>query len=132
MDGSLQEEESISTWVKKPDVLGHFKCEEIKENGHLYPSHLLVTETHLYLLREISHKKGSARIVSQHPLLSVLKITSKKQQPELITFKYGICDDATGTVTVVSLERLVIPKSKEATQLVKAQITKLLEEHEDR
>ncbi|CAN8013957.1 unnamed protein product [Ixodes persulcatus] len=132
LDKHVQEEESISTWVKKPDVLGHFKCEEIKENGHLYPSHLLVTESHLYLLREISHKKGSARIVSQRPLLSVLKITSKKQHPELITFKYGISDDATGTFTVVSLERLVIPKAKEATQLVKAQITKLLEENEER
>ncbi|XP_050035102.2 TBC1 domain family member 23 [Dermacentor andersoni] len=132
LDVSVQEEENISTWVKKPEVLGHFKCEEIKENGHLYPSHLLVTDTHLYLLRELSHKKGTARVVSQRPLLSVLKITSKKQHPELITFKYGLNDNATGTFTVVAMERLLIPKAKEATQLVKAQITKLLEETDAR
>ncbi|KAH8023020.1 hypothetical protein HPB51_009624 [Rhipicephalus microplus] len=132
LDASVQEEESISTWVKKPEVLGHFKCEEIKENGHLYPSHLLVTHTHLYLLRELSHKKGTARVVSQRPLLSVLKITSKKQHPELITFKYGLNDNATGTFTVVAMERLLIPKAKEATQLVKTQITKLLEETDAR
>lgn len=40
LDVSVQEEESISTWVKKPEVLGHFKCEEIKENGHLYPRYV--------------------------------------------------------------------------------------------
>ncbi|KAL3223085.1 hypothetical protein MRX96_027695 [Rhipicephalus microplus] len=94
--------------------------------------HLLVTHTHLYLLRELSHKKGTARVVSQRPLLSVLKITSKKQHPELITFKYGLNDNATGTFTVVAMERLLIPKAKEATQLVKTQITKLLEETDAR
>ncbi|KAH9368987.1 hypothetical protein HPB48_016023 [Haemaphysalis longicornis] len=129
-DLSVQQEENISSWVKKPEVLGHFKCEEIKENGHLYPSHLVVTETHLYLLRELSHKKGSGRVVSQRPLLSVLKITSKKQHPELITFKYGLSDEATGSFTVVALDRLLIPRAREATQLVKAQITRMLEQQE--
>lgn len=130
-DLSVQQEENISSWVKKPEVLGHFKCEEIKENGHLYPSHLVVTETHLYLLRELSHKKGSGRVVSQRPLLSVLKITSKKQHPELITFKYGLSDEASGSFTVVALDRLLIPRAREATQLVKAQITRMLEQQEN-
>uniref|UniRef100_A0A2R5LAK4 TBC1 domain family member 23 n=2 Tax=Ornithodoros turicata TaxID=34597 RepID=A0A2R5LAK4_9ACAR len=129
---NVQEEVSIGTWVKKSDVIGHFKCDELKDNGYLFPSYLIVTESHMYLLREMSHKKGCARIVARHPLVSVVKITSKKQHPELITFKYGVSDNNTGAFTVTSCDRLVIPKAKEATHLIKTQILKLLEEVERR
>ena len=52
-------------------------------------SYLLVTSSHLYVLREIPSRKGMAHIQARRALGSIVKITSKKRQAELITFKYG-------------------------------------------
>lgn len=52
-------------------------------------SHLLVTPTHVYVLRDTQKKKDSAQIVVRRPLSNIAKITCKKKHPELITFKYG-------------------------------------------
>lgn len=66
-------------------------------------SHLLVTATHMYCLREIASRKGFAYIQSRQPLSSVVKITSKKKHPELITFKFG--NSSTAGVEVMAVER---------------------------
>uniref|UniRef100_A0A2K6EUY9 TBC1 domain family member 23 n=1 Tax=Propithecus coquereli TaxID=379532 RepID=A0A2K6EUY9_PROCO len=88
-DDDRKEVVNIQTWINKPDVKHHFPCKEVKESGHMFPSHLLVTATHMYCLREILSRKGLAYIQSRQALNSVVKITSKKKHPELITFKYG-------------------------------------------
>jgi hypothetical protein len=49
--------------------------------------HLLVTNSHIICLREIPNKKGMATITVRRPLTSLVKITSKKHTPELISFK---------------------------------------------
>ena len=51
--------------------------------------HLFVTNSHIYCLRELPNKKGMAAVSSRRPLISLVKITSKKNKPELISFKYG-------------------------------------------
>lgn len=43
----------------------------------------------MYCLREIASRTGFAYIQSRQALNSVVKITSKKKHPELITFKFG-------------------------------------------
>ncbi|XP_023614626.1 TBC1 domain family member 23 isoform X6 [Myotis lucifugus] len=88
-DDDRKEVVNIQTWINKPDIKHHFPCKEVKENGHMFPSHLLVTATHMYCLREILSRKGLAYIQSRQALNSVVKITSKKKHPDLITFKYG-------------------------------------------
>ena len=66
-----------------------------------------------------------AFIQARRALTSVVKITSKKRHPELITFKYGSNDDDGLHVTCV--DRLYIPQASEATKLIKGQIEKVLE-----
>lgn len=51
--------------------------------------YLIVTDTHLYILRTNKQKKGYAHIVATHLLSSIVKITSKRRFPEWITFSYG-------------------------------------------
>ena len=70
------------------------------------PSHLLVTATHMFCLREIASRKGFAYIQSRQALNSVVKITSKKKHPELITFKFGNNNAAAG-VEISAVERCV-------------------------
>lgn len=66
-------------------------------------SHLLVTATHMYCLREILSRKGLAYIQSRQALNSVVKITSKKKHPELITFKYG--NSSASGIEILAIER---------------------------
>jgi len=68
-------------------------------------SHLLVTDSHIYVLRDIPGRKGFAHIVVRRLLSAIVKITSKKKHPELITFKYGVPE---GDKLVISdMDRLV-------------------------
>ncbi|KAG7463474.1 hypothetical protein MATL_G00177020 [Megalops atlanticus] len=124
-DDDRKEIVNIQTWINKPDIKHHVPCNEVKETGHMFPSHLLVTATHMYCLREIASRKGFAYIQSRQPLSSVVKITSKKKHPELITFKFGN-SNAEG-VEVLAVERYLIPNAGDATKAIKQQIMKVLD-----
>nr|AAI71406.1 TBC1 domain family, member 23 [Danio rerio] len=124
-DDDRKEIVNIQTWINKPDVKHHIPCNEVKETGHMFPSHLLITATHMYCLREIAARKGFAYIQSRQALNSVVKITSKKKHPELITFKFGN-NNAAG-VEIVAVERYLIPNAGDATKVIKQQIMKVLD-----
>ncbi|XP_040279233.1 TBC1 domain family member 23 isoform X2 [Bufo bufo] len=124
-DDDRKEIVNIQTWINKPDIKSHFSCHEVKENGHMFLSHLLVTATHMYCLREIQSRKGFAYIQSRQALSSVVKITSKKKHPELITFKYG--NSSASGVEILAVERYLIPNAGDATKAIKQQIIKVLD-----
>ncbi|XP_044298665.1 TBC1 domain family member 23 isoform X3 [Varanus komodoensis] len=124
-DDDRKEIVNIQTWINKPDIKYHFPCTEVKETGHRFPCHLLVTATHMYCLREIVSRKGFAYIQSRQALNSVVKITSKKKHPELITFKYG--NSTTTGIEILAIERYLIPNAGEATKAIKQQIMKVLD-----
>ncbi|XP_057193180.1 TBC1 domain family member 23 isoform X1 [Triplophysa rosa] len=124
-DDDRKEIVNIQTWINKPDVKHHIPCNEVKETGHMFPSHLLITATHIYCLREVESRKGFAYIQSRQALNSVVKITSKKKHPELITFKFGK-NNAAG-VGIVAVERYLIPNAGDATKAIKQQIMKVLD-----
>ncbi|KAF3821410.1 hypothetical protein GH733_010988, partial [Mirounga leonina] len=124
-DDDRKEVVNIQTWINKPDVKHHFPCKEVKESGHMFPSHLLVTATHMYCLREILSRKGLAYIQSRQALNSVVKITSKKKHPELITFKYG--NSSASGIEILAIERYLIPNAGDATKAIKQQIMKVLD-----
>ncbi|XP_023723850.1 TBC1 domain family member 23 isoform X3 [Cryptotermes secundus] len=119
-----QETVAISTWLSKPDVIKAFKCHEVKVNGYMYESHLLVTDSHIYVLRDIPGRKGFAHIVVRRLLSAIVKITSKKKHPELITFKYGAPEG--DSLVISDMDRFLIPNASEATKLVSQQIMKQL------
>ncbi|EFX89462.1 hypothetical protein DAPPUDRAFT_40846, partial [Daphnia pulex] len=119
-DAPNQELVAISSWLKRPDVINSFRCHEVKESGHAFPSYLLITPSHLYALREIEDRPGFARISVNRSLSSIMKITSKKRHPEFITFKYG---NIKGEETIiVDLDRFVVPQAGDAVKLVKLQL----------
>ncbi|CAK9825028.1 TBC1 domain family member 23 [Anthophora retusa] len=115
---------SIQQWMKDPKLLHSFKCQEVKVNGDLCDSILLVTGTHLIVLREIQERKGAAHVIVKRPLTSIVKITSRKRHSDLITFKYGTTQY---NDTVISdMDKFLIPNASEATKLITQQILKQL------
>lgn len=77
---------TIQTYLQKPDVIASYKCQEVHMNGYMYESHLIVTKTHLVVLRCLD-KEGTAQVIVRRPLSSIVKITAKKRHRDLITFK---------------------------------------------
>lgn len=119
---------SLSVWLQKPDVIESFRCHEVKVNGHMFESNLLVTNSHIYVLRNIPGRRDFAQIKVRRPLSSIVKITSKKKHPEIITFKYGVPEG--DSLVVSDLDKFVIPNAVEATQLISQQILKHLRSKE--
>ncbi|CAL7945261.1 unnamed protein product [Xylocopa violacea] len=115
---------SIQQWMKDPKLLHSFKCQEVKVNGDFCDSILLVTDTHLIVLREIQERKGAAHVIVKRPLTSIVRITSRKKHADLITFKYGTTQY---NDTVISdMDKFLIPNASEATKFITQQILKQL------
>ncbi|XP_008553627.1 TBC1 domain family member 23 [Microplitis demolitor] len=115
---------SISQWLKNPQLLHSFKCQEVKVNGYVYESHLLVTDSHLIVLREIPGRRDAAHVIVKRPLSNIVRITSRKHHPDLITFKYGTTQS--DMLVISDMDRLLIPNGGEAVKLISQQILKEL------
>ncbi|CAH2265768.1 jg7956 [Pararge aegeria aegeria] len=121
----LDEIVEVQAFLKGQSVVDNFLCQEVLSNGYMFDSYLVVTETHLLILREIPNKKGLAKILSRRPLSTIVKITAKKRHPELITFKYGIPDG--DNLLIKDMDRFLIPNAAVATKVVSNQIVSQLD-----
>ncbi|XP_068685934.1 TBC1 domain family member 23-like isoform X1 [Montipora foliosa] len=114
---------NIKTWLHRKDVISSYRCHQIVRNGQLVQSYILLTAVQLFILREIPKRDGWAHIQNRHHLTSIVKITSKRKHPDLITFKYGTCDGE--NIEVLETERYIIPNASKATQKIKESILEL-------
>ena len=80
----------------------------------------------MFVLREIVSRRGWAFIQARQLLTSVLKITSNRKNPDIITFKYGTLGDD-GETTLTGRQRFIIPKAQKATKTIKEAILAALE-----
>lgn len=122
---SLEEIVEIKSFLKEHNIVDNFSCQEVLLNGYMHDSCLVVTETHLIVLREIPNKRGLAKVMSRRPLSTIVKITAKKRHPELITFKYGIPDG--DNLLIKDMDRFLIPNASVATKIVSNQIVQQLD-----
>lgn len=128
VDDEQQELVQIQSYLKNPEVIEHFPCQEVKLNGFMYKSHLIVTQTELIVLREVPDIKGAAEVIVKRPLSAIVKITARKRHPELITFKYGVPDGE--NLKISDMDRFLIPNADKATKVVSDQILKQLKAKE--
>uniref|UniRef100_A0A2A4IX48 TBC1 domain family member 23 n=1 Tax=Heliothis virescens TaxID=7102 RepID=A0A2A4IX48_HELVI len=122
---SLEEIVELQSFLKEHNVVDNFPCQEVLLNGYMHDSYLVVTETHLIVLRDIPNKRGAAKVMSRRPLSTIVKITAKKRHPELITFKYGIPDG--DNLLIKDMDRFLIPNASIATKVVSNQIVQQLD-----
>ncbi|KAI5751251.1 hypothetical protein M8J77_005750 [Diaphorina citri] len=126
-DSDIDSYSTISAWLKKPEVIASFECQQINMQGYMCDSILLVTATNLIVLREIQEKQGCVEMMVNRRLSTIGRITTKKKHPELITFQYGTpnCSDPS------DMDRFLIPKAKEATELLSRLILKCVEQQNE-
>ena len=72
----------------QPSVQHYFQCSEISTEGYLFPSHILLTSTHMIKLRDRSKARGEAVVLSRRELSRIQRITAKKKHPNIFTFLY--------------------------------------------
>lgn len=114
---------NIQNYSKNSDVITAFKCQEVHMNGYMYDSHLVLTKTHLVVLRD--RDKTTAEVVARRPLSNIVKITAKKRHRDLITFKYGVPNG--DELVITDMDRFLIQNASEATASVSKQIIQQLE-----
>ncbi|CAF0721847.1 unnamed protein product [Didymodactylos carnosus] len=129
----------IESWFLRSDMLYKYECQYIDENNQMHPSLLLVSSSHLYILRKLRDHKTMADVISRRPLQSIVKITSKKKFPEIITFRYSTQQqqqDSTMTTPslssslqnpiIVDCDKVFLPDAGDATKNIKFLIVKAL------
>ncbi|XP_026484898.2 TBC1 domain family member 23 [Vanessa tameamea] len=122
---NIDEIVELQSFLKSQHVVDNFSCQEVLSNGYMFDSYLVITETHLVILREIPNKKGAVKVLSRRPLSTIVKITAKKRHPELITFKYGVPDG--DNLLIKDMDRFLIPNAAVATKIVSNQIVSQLD-----
>ncbi|XP_036327709.1 TBC1 domain family member 23 [Rhagoletis pomonella] len=123
LPGDAKEIVNLTLYLKSTDIINAFRCQEVHMNGYMYDSHLIITATHLIVLRELGH--GQAQIIVRRPLSSIVKITAKKRHRDLITFKYGFPNG--DGLLITDMDRFLIPNASEATALVSKHIVQTLD-----
>ncbi|XP_066140771.1 TBC1 domain family member 23 [Euwallacea fornicatus] len=119
---------NIQAYLKRPEIIQHFPCKEVRTNGSMFKSHLMITDNELVVLREVFEPRGSAEVIVKRPLSAIVKITARKRHPELITFKYGVPDGE--DLKISDMDRFLIPNADKATKVVSEQILKQLKAKE--
>ncbi len=100
---------------------------------------LLVSATHLFILRKLPEHKTMANLISCRLLQTITKITSKKNFPEIITFRYTTNHEEEEeeeqqvkskkkpkTKTPVECDKVYLPDAGDATKNIKILIMKAL------
>ena len=83
-------------------------------------SHIVLTSSNMIILRELSDREGWGKVKHRYALDYILKITAKKKNPEIITFRFGT---GIGEEAVITDQlRLRIPNTTKVTTAVKEQI----------
>ena len=134
----------IDTWRSRADMRHCFSCQAVMPDRTLVPAHLFVSQSEMRCLVEVKpRRRGSAMmgrggVEPKHTwvrdagtcrqLRAIVRITSRRSFPELITFKFGdpaLMEDmseesvANDKIEVVASHRYIIPDAGSATKAIK-------------
>lgn len=109
---------NVRSFCDEPDVMEMFECTEVKPDGFEVPARLVLTTKLLYILRELPDRPGYAQLHAQHSLTTLIKITSKRHRPEMITLRFGTVEK------VQSMRRFIIPRAGAACKAMKIAVLK--------
>jgi len=98
----------INKLTKQSRIKYVFKCSEVSTEGYLFPSHVVLTSSHILKLRDKNAEK--AVLLSRRPLLQITKITAKKKHPNLLTFVFEV-DPKTVETTPTTQSKAPTPSS---------------------
>lgn len=125
----------LDKWKSRDDMKHCFECQAVQGDGSLAPAVLFVSHQEMRCLLEVKAKKRRGGVSSRHtwvralasrPLRSVVRITSRRSFPELITFKFGdekamndLCEEVPSDIEIIASDRYILPDAGAATKAIK-------------
>ena len=73
---------------KQSSVRHSFLCAQVTEKGYMIPSHLVLTDKHVILLREQLGNPAEALVMWRREYAKLIKIAAKKKHPDLLSFYF--------------------------------------------
>ncbi|KHN72398.1 TBC1 domain family member 23 [Toxocara canis] len=116
----------LSEILAQDDILEHFEGVEVLSDGRNQKTvncYLALTRTHIHVLHQ-TDKVDEVITQSRHAYGSVLRVSSKKKLPEMITFKFGYTTDD-GEYKETCLQRFVLPRAGDCVKAIKMNIVNL-------
>lgn len=111
--------------VKKAEIGEHFEGEEVMttEDEHI-PCYIALSRTHMHIFHKVPKEPAFVYPSLRHPLASIIRVTSKRQFPEYLTFKFGY-DLPTGESHINRVHFFILPKAGDCAKAVKLAILAL-------
>uniref|UniRef100_A0A0N5AI33 TBC1 domain family member 23 n=1 Tax=Syphacia muris TaxID=451379 RepID=A0A0N5AI33_9BILA len=119
------EPKSLEDVLAPNEILEHFEGIELLSNGSSWRTvNCIVALTRTYMhVFHYADEKGKVFARSRHAYGTVLRVTSKKKIPEMLTFKFGYISGDECKVTAV--QRFVLPKAGDCAKAIKMNIVNL-------
>nr|CAB3266834.1 TBC1 domain family member 23-like [Phallusia mammillata] len=124
--------EELESWTSRSDVKHCYECQYVNPDGQLFPAYLALTDDEMYCLLVVKGRKERRRakqtwVRAKPPRLmrAIVKITSRRSFPELISFKFGDLDSPevdSVDPPIVATDRYILPDAGTATKNVKYMI----------
>uniref|UniRef100_A0A0M3HQ05 TBC1 domain family member 23 n=1 Tax=Ascaris lumbricoides TaxID=6252 RepID=A0A0M3HQ05_ASCLU len=116
----------LSEILAQDDILSHFEGVEVVPDGvgqKTVNCYLALTRTHIHVLHQ-AEKEGEVITHARHAYGSVLRVSSKKKLPEMITFKFGYTTDD-GECKETCMQRFILPRAGDCVKAIKMSIVNL-------
>ncbi|XP_067937602.1 TBC1 domain family member 23-like [Watersipora subatra] len=112
---------NISEWQSRPTVKFHCSCEQVRDHEELIPSHMIVTDEHLYILR-LTDDRHKMVIRFRRVLKTIMKITRSAKMSDMVKIQYGTKGDDK-VVHITDTDKLHIPgHGDEAVKAMKSSV----------
>ncbi|EJW86187.1 hypothetical protein WUBG_02903 [Wuchereria bancrofti] len=128
------EPKKLDDVLKQNGVLEYFEGLEVFTEGRSHRTvecYLALTATHILIFHQ-EEKVGGVILRARHAYGSVLRVSSRKKIPELLTFKFGYCTDEddykaiyTYFTPVTAVHRFIIPRAGDCAKSIKTNIVTL-------
>lgn len=145
MDEEPIQEVQLEPWQEEAGIIAIHQCSQIKGTSR-YPGYIALSDTYMWILREIPHNKGFASIAAKRPLDTIVQIVSKRRQPEMIIFRYGKSSSSVqsskgdeeqpgdnkssapeGSTNIIASDHLHISQPFDVIRLIKQQIIRIID-----
>ncbi|CAG9533470.1 unnamed protein product [Cercopithifilaria johnstoni] len=120
------EPKKLDDFLKQNGILEYFEGLEVFTEGASHRTvecYLALTATHILIFHQ-EEKIGEVVLQARHAYGSVLRVSSRKKIPELLTFKFGYCTDG-NDYKVTAVRRFIIPRAGDCAKSIKTNIVTL-------
>ncbi|KAM3726530.1 TBC1 domain family member [Dirofilaria immitis] len=117
------EPKKLDDILKQSDVMEYFEGLEVFTEGASHRTvecYLALTATHILIFHQ-DEKIGEVILRARHAYGSVLRVSSRKKIPELLTFRFGYCTDE-NDYKVTAVHRFIIPRAGDCAKSIKTNI----------